>query len=206
MESQLEEEGIVRVPLTCQGRVCGSDGKVNGPGNNINGAFMDWNANEDAIRIRVDDTTVPEFWLELHVPIREIVRPAAYYFDYTFHNTERMLEAKQEKLEQLYSKIAQLEKEKKALKRDHKMHKRIRKAANKIKEAELSEDDKPLKPKKEETEETCICGYPHQPDKGAFYGDSYDHDQYSKACSCNCPPTQPMPIFVSAPLVNDGKL
>jgi len=55
--------------LKAKGRVLGSKGKVN-PYGNVDGAKL-FSLEGESVKIRVDDSRVPEFWLELFVPIEQ---------------------------------------------------------------------------------------------------------------------------------------
>src|SRR4029078_12373621 len=55
--------------LEAKGRVLGSDGKVNPYGKGDGARLMGLEG--DSVKIRFDDSRVPEFWLELSVPIEQ---------------------------------------------------------------------------------------------------------------------------------------
>ncbi len=63
--------------LNAVGRVCGRDENnrptVNGPGSRIDGArFYNYDSETQSICIRVDDSRVPEFWLEIRLPLQQL--------------------------------------------------------------------------------------------------------------------------------------
>jgi hypothetical protein len=80
---ELKREGTTRIALTCRGRIFGSSGRVNTlvrPGNDVDGAVLDWDKDSKLIRIRINDTAIPEFWLEAEIPKEPIMDLALYEY------------------------------------------------------------------------------------------------------------------------------
>lgn len=61
--------------LCASGRIHSSSGAVNGPGNRVDGArLVDYDSEKKTVLVRVDHSTVPEFWLEVVLPLAQLER------------------------------------------------------------------------------------------------------------------------------------
>lgn len=68
------ERAYRKVHLRCVGRIYNSEGRVNGPGNTINSAKLDsYDPQQKIVKIRIDDTRLPECWLEIELPVDQLL-------------------------------------------------------------------------------------------------------------------------------------
>lgn len=66
--------------LTARGRIMGTEPITgyhitNAPGNAINGArIVSYDADRGVLYVRVDDTRIPEFWMEIEIPMTQVAK------------------------------------------------------------------------------------------------------------------------------------
>ena len=72
-ETALAEDAESR-HLVANGRISSSTGEVNGPGSSVRGArLMSFDSENNTVCLRVDCGQIPEFWLEIELPMGQLL-------------------------------------------------------------------------------------------------------------------------------------